>query len=200
MIKLIIAIVLLLVAGLFCLDHYCPDILKNFIERYKSFITCLAIIGTLGLIASFYITFYQQQKSCDARISNLASEIAVNISICKNELIEHYRKHQDLEAIPVPESRFHITIIEKALASGDITNKKSNLLLWNSYRQMTVVNSLLDQALLIRHTEHIGDPSDTILISGRRAKVNSLVKATTEMVENIVIQLEEANDVLKKGA
>ena len=196
MIKLIIAIVILLIVGLFFLDHFCPDILKNFIERYKSFITCLAIISALGLIGSFYITFYQQQQSHDARLSNLKAEIEVNLNTCKNEFIAHYQKHKDMEAMPVPESRFHTTIIEKALASGDITNRNTNLLLWNSYRQMSVVNSLLDQALLIRHTEHIADPKDTILISGRRSKVNSLVTDSTKMVDNIALLLEEVMKVI----
>ncbi len=101
-----------------------------------------------------------------------------------------------MEAIPVPESRFHTSIIGSALASGDITNKESNLLLWNSYRQMSVVNSLLDQALLIRHTEHIGDPRDKMLISGRRSKVNSLVTGATKMVDDIALQLEKTIDVV----
>jgi hypothetical protein len=193
-IKFIIVIVIILVIGLFGFDHYYPDILKDFIERYKSFVTGLSIISALGLIASFYITFYQQQQSRNARLSNLAAEIEVNISVCKNELLVHHQKYKDKEAIPIPESRFHTTIIEKALSSGDITNKNFNLLLWNSFRLMSVVNSLLDQALLIRHTEHIADPKDTILISGRRSKVNSLVTDSIKMVDKIAIELE---DVMK---
>ncbi len=196
MIKLIIAIVVIMVVGLFAVDHYRPNILKDFNTRYKSFITFLAIISTLGIIASFYITFLQQQQSRDARLSNLGTEIQVNIGICNNELITHYQKYKDLEAIPVPESRFHTSIIGSALASGDITNKESNLLLWNSYRQMSVVNSLFDQALLIRHTEHIGDPRDKMLISGRRSKVNSLVTGATKMVDDIALQLEKTINVV----
>jgi len=197
MIKFIIFIVIVTIAGLFGFDYFYPQILKKLIERYTSFITCLAIISTLGLIASFYISFYQQHESRKTRLSNLASEMAVNINICKDELLTHYQKYKDMEAMPVPESRFHTSIIEKALASGDITNKNSNALLWNSFRQMCVVNNLLDQALLIRHTEYIADPRDTILISGRRSKVNLLVTDSSKMLENILQLLEEVLKDLK---
>jgi len=64
---------------------------------------------------------------------------------------------------------------------------------------MNTVNSLLDKALLIRHSEHIADPMNTILVSGRRSKVNSLIKDSIKMVDNIKSLLEKLAEELKNN-
>jgi len=192
MIKFIMILVGLLILGIFGIDQFYPKVLNTFIIRYKPFITCLSIISALGIIASFYITFYQQQQAKEARLSNLSSEILVNLNICQKELKPHFEKYKILQAIPVPESRFHTNIIESALSSGDITQKEINMVLWNSFRQMNLINSLLNQALLIRHSEHIADPKDKMLIEGRRSKVNSLVTDSIGKVDKVISLLNEA--------
>jgi len=188
--KNIIVVTIALMIISFLLDLFAHDLLEKFVTRFTPFITCLAIIGAIGLVFSFLASFHQENESRKSRISNLITETAVNINVCSNEFLVKHKKNKELEDLPVPESRFHIKIIESALSLGDITNKDLNYDLWNCYRLMSLVNSLLNQARDIRHTEHIADPDDNKLIAGRRFKVNKLVKDTIPYIKEIKEKLE----------
>ena len=168
---------------------------KAWLETNKALLDSISIIGVVGLIVSLSLTIWhfnstqennrkERLEAFSSRLTILETELSVNVHVCTKELLETYMARQGQNALPVPESRFYVSILERTLASGDITDADTRNLLWNLYRSMTVTNSLLSNALKVRNTEHIADPRDQMLISGRRGEVNNLViNATKEAKE-----------------
>ncbi|MFC1627529.1 hypothetical protein ACFL3H_00275 [Gemmatimonadota bacterium] len=169
---------------------------QDWLKVNKAFLDFITIIGVVGLLFSLALTVSQfrstqvkeheqRRQAFISRMTVLVTELMVNDHVCSNELLEPYAIQQEEEALPVPESRFHVAILEHALASGDIQDSETRMLLWNLYRLMSITNSLLSQALTVRHTEHIADPRDLMLIKGRRQEVNNLVRSAMEQATNV---------------
>ena len=140
----------------------------------------------------------QRKLEYVSRMDTLLAELEVNLSICTNELIANYEKHKDSESLPVPESRFSYSMMEKTLSSGEVFENKARLNLWASFRYMQTVNSLLSQALTIMHTEHIADPRDLMLISGRRSKTKSLIINSAKYLHELQKTLVESIKLIQK--
>jgi len=164
---------------------------QDWLKVNEAFLDFVSIIGVVGLVISLAITVSQfrstqekehaqQRQAFVSRMTVLVTELMVNAHVCSNELLEPYATQQEETALPVPESRFHVAILEHALASGDIQDSETRRLLWNLFRSMSITNSLLSHALAVRHTEHIADPRDLMLISGRRQEVNNLVRVAMD--------------------
>ncbi len=168
---------------------------QDWLKANNAFLDFISIIGVVGLIVSLALTVSQfrsvqerehrqRRQAFVSRMMVLETEFKVNAHVCSEELLGPYATQQEETALPVPESRFHVAILEHALASGDIQDSETRMLLWNLYRLMSITNSLLSQALTVRHTEHIADPRDLMLINGRRQEVNNLVRAAMEQATN----------------
>ncbi len=122
----------------------------------------------------------------------LVSELEINLHICRNELGDISQPESADVALPIPETCFHSTILGQALAGNDIADSEMRTVLWNAYRQLNTANSLLEQAKLIRHTEHIANPRDMQLIGGRRMKVNSLLLNVSRIVRVVDPLVEQS--------
>ena len=177
---------------------------SGWLEANKAFLDSLSIIGFVGLIVSLSLTIWhfnstqekqrkEQLAAFASRMMILETELEVNAHVLSKELLEPYTEQQRQNAaLSVPESRFQVAILERTLTSGDIIHADTRILLWNLYRSMSATNSLLSHALKIRHTEHMTDPRDQILSSGRRGEVNRLVGAAMNEANKARELLSEA--------
>lgn len=127
-----------------------------------------------------------------SRMETLQAELEINLHICENEIIASYKKNSNLDSLPVPESRFVYSMLKATLSSGEIIDNKTRNSLWNSLRSMEIINSLLTQALQILHMEHISDPKNQILSSGRRVKVKQLVRDSVDLTSKLNEKIKES--------
>jgi len=201
-IALLIAVAVMLLLPAFITVKY-PEI-AVWLED-KTYLNLVAVLGLVISAVSLAFAFFQFQsaqqnqrklaeRQLASRFATLEAELRINVHVCANELLKSQACHDGDDALPVPESRFHTTILEQALGRGDIVQSDLRNALWNLYRLMSTANSLLTQAGFIRHTEHIADPRDQMLTSGRRSKVNDLVNnamAFTKQAQTLLAQTQQ---------
>lgn len=180
----VLTIAALLIAGLSA--HYFPGF-NGWLVANNAFLDSLSIIGVVGLIVflSLSISFFEaaqarqrkdRAKALSSRMAVLAAELDMNHDICTRSFSEFYSKYIRTKGLPVPESRFQTSIIEKAISSGDISETDFLLQLWNLYRSMSLTNTLLNNAVTVKNTEHIADPQNSELTSSRSDAVDHHVK------------------------
>lgn len=194
----------------FAIELFWPIQFVAWLDSHKTFLTSLNILSIFGLILTLYLTVHhfnisqanEEKQSIaehNTKIFTLLKEFEINQIICENEILNTYEKYKDKDALPVPESRFHLEILKSFISSGIIANEESNYVLWNIYRIMSVSNSLLSQAIQIRYYEHIADPRDMMSINGRKGKINSLVKEAVRYAQNVKDIIPQAIEELEKS-
>ena len=138
----------------------------------------------------------QRKKEFLARMATLKTELGVNQLICTTEIIGSYEKHKEEDSRPMPESRFIYPMLSSILSSGEVIDEKTRIHLWNTLRLMGTINSLLSQALQILHAEHMANPRDQILASGRRKKIYSLLDSSGDLAHELEKAFEISTNLL----
>ncbi len=206
---LVVVVVLVLGAPALVLKAW-PSLAKAASDN--TYLNLVTITGLFVSAVSLALAFWQfraaqleqdkqSRRQSRSRLMTLVSELEINLDICRNELGDLTKRKSDDGALAIPETCFHVTILGQALAGNDIDDSEMRTGLWNAYRQLNTVNSLLEQAKMIRHTEHVASPRDSLLIAGRRRKVNSLLLNVDKIVRAVEPHVERSialtNDAVK---
>ncbi|MCK5133388.1 MAG: hypothetical protein KAR40_14700 [Candidatus Sabulitectum sp.] len=184
----IILIVILIVVpiAIYCLRR--NNMLQTWIKEVNHILPVLEIISVLILIISVIITLtlysVEQQKQKEqlfqerfSRLSILKEELIVNMEICYEFLTESdsisVNSHQ---TYPVPVRRYCTSIIENALARGDIQSPEIRERLWLLYRLMQSANSMLDSAESSRNLQLSNVLDDYSAYSTVKSDINNAIQ------------------------
>lgn len=184
---------------------------RSWIERHKTVLDCLGIIGIIGLVLSLLVTISQfnlaqqkqkkeQEAAFHSRMKTLRSELDVNTYICNKEFLDPNAEYIKDPTFPILKSQFQLNIIKNSLATGDITDETARQVLWDIYRKMSVVNRLLDQALEVNVQGFVPHVSGAVviphLIERRDRFVNDAMRLSEE-IRDLLIRVRIKNDVLQ---
>ncbi|MBU0481646.1 MAG: hypothetical protein KKG47_11155 [Proteobacteria bacterium] len=209
----VVTIAALIVAGVCA--YYLPGF-DRWLVANNALLNSLSVLGVVGLIVflSLSISFFEASQAgqrkdranaLGSRLAVLAAELNMNHDICTRSFSEFYSKYIRTKGLPVPESRFQTTIIEKTISSGDITETEFLLQLWNLYRSMSLTNTLLNNAVTVRNTGHIADPENKALNEGRIVQVDNNVKGamstalqTEKLFPEVISRVESIMETIRK--
>ena len=163
-----------------------------------------SIVGAILVFLSLILTVHQfrttQKQTAEqirtqhnAQIDAAIYEVVVNQTVCK-ELVTHPEYN---DGTLIPESKFHLGILEKTLALGCVGDDSVRYELWNAYRLMSIVNSLLGRALDVMYMEHVTDPRDAMSRNGRDIRKKRLMQETAKHVEKISSILDDLKPQLE---
>lgn len=178
---------------------------RTWIEKNKTVLDCLSIVGVIGLVVSLSVTVSQfrsvqeEEKKAQAaavasRMATLQSEFEVNSEICDKDILQiKLNNEQPLYSL-IPKTRFELNIIRSSLATGDITDESKRQVLWDMYQRMSIVNRLFDQAseMNIRATNPAvgGLHLHSDLIKDREKVIKDALRISEEVRELLITARE----------
>ena len=150
---------------------------KAFFKGLTAVLTFLATIAGLTAFISLHLSvqqFEEQQQIARQEeterfvnlIGSLELEMEANLDVCKKLLAN---KEEYLQAISSPHNCFHYSILDRILATGEITDRrlrevmpdkvtadiaterKFRVTLFNAYHRMMQLNNLIEHSLDIMH-------------------------------------------------